>query len=80
MKSIGASRRDCLRWLGAAGAAAGLAGLPLRAGATPLERVRERGTLTVGVYQDMPPFEGVMNQEAVWSIKAYLETRREKPF
>lgn len=28
----------------------------------------------------MPPFEGVMNQEAVWSIKAYLETRREKPF
>lgn len=28
----------------------------------------------------MPPFEGVMNQEAIWSIKAYLETRREKPF
>ncbi|NRF70998.1 cytochrome c-550 PedF [Aquincola sp. S2] len=27
----------------------------------------------------MPPFEGVMNQEAVWAIKAYLETRREKP-
>jgi len=27
----------------------------------------------------MPPFEGVLNQEAVWSIKAYLETRREKP-
>lgn len=27
----------------------------------------------------MPPFEGVMNQEAIWSIKAYLETRREKP-
>ena len=28
----------------------------------------------------MPPFEGVMNQEAIWSIKSYLETRREKPF
>jgi len=28
----------------------------------------------------MPPFEGVMNQEALWSIKAYLETRRDKPF
>jgi cytochrome c-550 PedF len=28
----------------------------------------------------MPPFEGVMSQEAIWSIKAYLETRREKPF
>jgi mono/diheme cytochrome c family protein len=25
----------------------------------------------------MPPFEGILNQEAVWSIKAYLETRRE---
>ena len=27
----------------------------------------------------MPPFEGILTQEAVWSIKAYLETRREKP-
>lgn len=27
----------------------------------------------------MPPFEGVLTQEAVWAIKAYLETRREKP-
>ena len=27
----------------------------------------------------MPPFDGVMNQEAIWSIKAYLETRRDKP-
>jgi len=27
----------------------------------------------------MPPFEGTLNQEAIWSIKAYLETRREKP-
>ena len=27
----------------------------------------------------MPPFEGILNQEAVWAIKAYLETRREKP-
>jgi cytochrome c-550 PedF len=24
----------------------------------------------------MPPFEGVFNQEAMWAIKAYLETRR----
>ena len=56
MKNIGASRRDWLRWVGAAGAAAGMAGLPLRPGATPLERVRERGALTVGIYQDMPPF------------------------
>jgi cytochrome c-550 PedF len=24
----------------------------------------------------MPPFEGILNQEAMWSIKAYLETRR----
>ena len=27
----------------------------------------------------MPPFDGILNQEAVWAIKAYLETRREKP-
>ena len=27
----------------------------------------------------MPPFEGILSQEAMWSIKAYLETRREKP-
>jgi cytochrome c-550 PedF len=26
----------------------------------------------------MPHFEGVMNQEAMWSIKAYLESRRER--
>jgi cytochrome c-550 PedF len=27
----------------------------------------------------MPPFEGIFNQEAMWAIQAYLETRREKP-
>ena len=27
----------------------------------------------------MPPFEGTLNQEAMWAIKSYLETRREKP-
>jgi cytochrome c-550 PedF len=25
----------------------------------------------------MPPFEGILTQEAMWSIKTYLETRRE---
>ena len=25
----------------------------------------------------MPPFEGIFNQEAMWAIKAYLETRRD---
>ena len=49
------TRRDCLRWLGTAGAV-GLAGLPPRLSATPLDRVRERGVLTAGVYHDMPPF------------------------
>jgi mono/diheme cytochrome c family protein len=24
----------------------------------------------------MPPFDGILQQEAVWAIKAYLETRR----
>ncbi|CAN7758399.1 transporter substrate-binding domain-containing protein [Variovorax sp. LjRoot84] len=49
------SRRDCLRLLGVSGAAA-LACAPLHLRATPLERVRERGALTVGLYHDMPPF------------------------
>ena len=39
--------------------------------------VRHGRTRNGAVY--MPPFEGVMNQEAMWSIKAYLETRRDKP-
>lgn len=50
-----ATRRTCLRWLGAAGAAC-VGAAPLHLGATPLERVKERGTLSVGVYHDMPPF------------------------
>ena len=40
--------------------------------------VRRGRTRNGAVY--MPPFEGILNQEAVWSIKAYLETRREKAF
>jgi cytochrome c-550 PedF len=28
----------------------------------------------------MPPFEATFNQEAIWAIKAYLESRRDKPF
>ena len=49
------TRRDCLRWIGAAGAAA-VAAAPLALSATPLTRVHERGVLRVGVYHDMPPF------------------------
>jgi cytochrome c-550 PedF len=40
--------------------------------------VRRGRTRNGAVY--MPPFEGMLNQEAIWAIKAYLETRREKPF
>ena len=39
--------------------------------------VRHGKTRNGAVY--MPPFEGVFNQEAMWAIKSYLETRREKP-
>jgi ABC-type amino acid transport substrate-binding protein len=52
MSAASVTRRDCLRWLGAAGALA----VPLRLSATPLDRVRERGVLKVGLYHDMPPF------------------------
>ena len=46
------SRRECLRWAAAAGVAA--LARPVRAGA--LDRIRARGTLSVAIYQDMPPF------------------------
>ncbi|MDE2370997.1 MAG: cytochrome c-550 PedF [Burkholderiales bacterium] len=42
-----------------------------------LTTIRHGRTRNGAVY--MPPFEGVFSQEAMWSIKAYLETRREKP-
>ena len=42
-----------------------------------LNTVRHGRTRNGAVY--MPPFEGILSQEAMWSIKAYLETRREKP-
>lgn len=39
------------------------------------------GTVRRGRTRDgrvyMPPFEGILSQEAIWSIKTYLETRRE---
>jgi ABC-type amino acid transport substrate-binding protein len=53
IESTQPTRRRCLRWLGAAAAATAV---PQALSATPLERVRERGVLTVGLYQDMPPF------------------------
>jgi len=40
--------------------------------------VRHGRTRNGAVY--MPPFEGTLSQEAVWAIKSYLETRRERPF
>ncbi|MBS0445744.1 MAG: transporter substrate-binding domain-containing protein [Proteobacteria bacterium] len=48
------TRRGLLR--GLAGACAMAAAAPLTVRAATLAKVRERGTLTVGLYQDMPPF------------------------
>lgn len=42
-----------------------------------LETVRHGRARNGAVY--MPPFEGVFTQEAIWAVKAYLETRREQP-
>jgi cytochrome c-550 PedF len=42
-----------------------------------LSRARRGVTRNGAVY--MPPFEGIMSQEAMWAIKTYLESRREKP-
>ena len=42
-----------------------------------LTTIRHGRTRNGAVY--MPPFEGVFKQEAMWAIKAYLESRRDKP-
>ena len=42
-----------------------------------LNTVRQGRSRNGAVY--MPPFEGTFTQEAIWAVKAYLETRREKP-
>ncbi len=42
-----------------------------------LGRARHGVSRNGAVY--MPPFEGIMSQEAMWAIKTYLESRREKP-
>jgi len=39
--------------------------------------VRHGRTRNGAVY--MPPFEGILSQEAMWAIKSYLESKREKP-
>jgi cytochrome c-550 PedF len=39
-------------------------------------RVRRGFTRNGAVY--MPPFDAILQQEAVWAIKTYLETKREK--
>ena len=51
-------RRAALARMAALGtlAALGAAATPLRAQATPLEKVKERGALVVAVYNDLPPF------------------------
>jgi cytochrome c-550 PedF len=40
-----------------------------------MERIR--GGATVGGVTKMPAFEGLMNQEAMWAIRSYLDTRHE---
>ena len=50
------NRRDCLRRLAHGAAAVSLASFGSSASATTLAKVRERGTLIVGIYEEMPPF------------------------
>ena len=50
------TRRDWLRRLAGAAAGISLASLGSPVAATTLAKVRERGTLLVGIYEDMPPF------------------------
>lgn len=41
-----------------------------------LQRIRHGATRNGKVY--MPPFEGILQQEAMWSIRAWLETVHEE--
>ena len=51
------TRRQCLGGLAGAAAAASLPGLARAESATPtLDKLRLRGTLSVAVYNEMPPF------------------------
>ena len=50
------TRRDCLRRLAGAAAGVSLATLASQATATTLAKVRERGALIIGIYEEMPPF------------------------
>ena len=40
-----------------------------------MQRIRKGATRARRVY--MPPFEGILSQEAMWTIRAWLETVRE---
>ena len=40
-----------------------------------LQRIRHGATRDGRVY--MPPFEGILSQEAMWTIRSWLETVRE---
>lgn len=44
------------RWIGAALAGAASVAWPSMASATPLDKIKRRGSLVVGLYHDMPPF------------------------
>ncbi len=39
-----------------------------------MERIRHGAVVDGRVY--MPPFEGILSQEAMWSIRSYLDTRK----
>jgi len=54
--SLALSRRRCLRLLAGGAAGAALGGFTRPAHAATLAQVRERGSLIVGFYDDMPPF------------------------
>ena len=62
------SRRQLLRLAAAAGL-----GAALGAQATPLEKLRDRGTLIVGLYNDMPPFHAAGKGIDVDIAKAVAE-------
>jgi ABC-type amino acid transport substrate-binding protein len=53
---VSPARRRVLRAVAGAGLGVALGAPALRAHATPIDKLRERGSLVVGLYNEMPPF------------------------
>lgn len=80
---VGASayNQNCARCHGLEGVSGGIAPDLRKLDLDPDTDVYYRNAVLAGRVRNgavyMPPFAGILSQEAIWAIKAYLETRRD---